>query len=86
MYNRDMVRSCLMSALVATVVGSSLGPIPARAMDSDAGSVQLAQYGCKMFGPYATMDRANQIANVARNYGHGAIAFHNGDGYYVRVC
>jgi hypothetical protein len=39
-----------------------------------------------MFGPYATMRRANEVANEARNYGFSAVAFHNGDGYYVRVC
>jgi hypothetical protein len=48
--------------------------------------VQLAQSDCRMFGPYATMRRANEVANEARSYGFSAVAFHNGDGYYVRVC
>jgi hypothetical protein len=48
--------------------------------------VQLAQNDCRMFGPYATMRRANEVANEARSYGFSAVAFHNGDGYYVRVC
>jgi hypothetical protein len=39
-----------------------------------------------MFGPYATMGRANEVAAQARSYGYSAVAFHNGDGYYVRVC
>jgi hypothetical protein len=49
-------------------------------------TVQIAQYDCRMFGPYATMRRANEVANEARSYGFSAVAFHNGDGYYVRVC
>jgi hypothetical protein len=47
---------------------------------------RLVQYECGVFGPYATMRRANEVANEARGYGFTAVAFHNGDGYYVRVC
>lgn len=36
-------------------------------------------------GPFATMGRANQEANAWRARGFSANAFHNGDGYYVRV-
>jgi hypothetical protein len=37
------------------------------------------------YGPFATMGRANQEANALRARGFNANAFHNGDGYYVRV-
>jgi hypothetical protein len=90
MYNASMIRVRVISVLAATVIGSSLGAIPARAANTDAGDpstfVQLAQSGCTMFGPYATMGRANEVAAEARSYGYSAVAFHNGDGYYVRVC
>ena len=36
-------------------------------------------------GPYATMRRANEVANEYRARGYSAVAFHNGDGYYVNV-
>jgi hypothetical protein len=37
------------------------------------------------YGPFATKGRANQEANAYRARGFNANAFHNGDGYYVRV-
>jgi hypothetical protein len=37
------------------------------------------------YGPYATMRRANEVANDLRRRGLRAVAFHNGDGYYVRA-
>ena len=36
-------------------------------------------------GPFATMRRAEEVAAQFRNQGLRAVAFHNGDGYYVRV-
>jgi hypothetical protein len=37
------------------------------------------------YGPYATMRRANEVAAWFRQQGFQAVAFHNGDGYYVDV-
>lgn len=37
------------------------------------------------YGPYATMRRAQEVANGLRAKGLQAVAFHNGDGYYVRA-
>ena len=37
------------------------------------------------YGPYATMRRAEEVANQYRAQGLRAVAFHNGDGYYVNV-
>jgi hypothetical protein len=36
-------------------------------------------------GPFATLRRAEEVANGYRARGQRAVAFHNGDGYYVRV-
>ena len=36
-------------------------------------------------GPFATMRRAEEVANGYRSQGLRAVSFHNGDGYYVRV-
>jgi hypothetical protein len=36
-------------------------------------------------GPFATLRRADEVANQFRSQGMRAVAFHNGDGYYVRV-
>ena len=36
-------------------------------------------------GPFVTMRRAEEEADRYRAQGHRAVAFHNGDGYYIRV-
>lgn len=36
-------------------------------------------------GPFVTMRRAEEEANAYRAQGFRAVAFHNGNGYYVRV-
>lgn len=77
-------QSSFVCIAIATLV-SVFGGVPAQAAEGSSDRIQLAQ-SCQMFGPYATMNRANQIANEARQQGYSAIAFHNGDGYYVRVC
>ena len=41
--------------------------------------------GTGRYGPYATMRRAEEVANQYRAQGLRAVAFHNGDGYYVNV-
>ena len=51
-----------------------------------AASDAFAQANCSVYGPYATMRRANEVANYARRSGYFAVPYHNGDGYYVRVC
>jgi hypothetical protein len=88
MHSHAVLRARLVSAVIATVMGASLGSLPARATDSNAGersTVRLAQ-SCETYGPYATIRRANEIAYQANNLGYSTQVFHNGDGYYVRVC
>lgn len=46
---------------------------------------QQAGGGAFRAGPFATMNRANQEAAKYRGQGYRAVAFHNGDGYYVDV-
>jgi len=49
------------------------------------GQQQAGGGGAFRAGPFATMNRANQEAAKYRAQGHRAVAFHNGDGYYVDV-
>ena len=39
----------------------------------------------RRFGPFATMRRRNEVPNQCRRAGWRAVAFHNGDGWYVDV-
>ena len=48
--------------------------------------VDVILQSCQMYGPYATIRRANEIAQEASGLGYSFQVFHNGDGYYVRVC
>lgn len=45
----------------------------------------VAQAQAGRYGPYATIRRANEVAAWFRQQGFSAVAFHNGDGYYVDV-
>ena len=49
------------------------------------GQVQAGANQNGTHGPFATMRRAEEFANQYRSRGLRAVAFHNGDGYYVRV-
>lgn len=51
-----------------------------RRSQTDAG---VNQDGTR--GPFATLRRAEEEADRFRSRGLRAVAFHNGDGYYVRV-
>jgi hypothetical protein len=86
-----MLQTRLVSAVVATMIGSSLAiALPASATDADTSggstaTIRLAQ-SCGSYGSYATIRRANEVAYTARGLGYSTLVFHNGDGYYVRVC
>lgn len=58
-------------------------PAPSAQVDTTVNTVRVAQAG--RYGPYPTMRRANEVANWFRQQGYQAVAFHNGDGYYVDV-
>ena len=46
---------------------------------------ESAQAMVMIYGPYATIRRANEVANEFRSLGFSALVYHNGDGYYVKV-
>jgi hypothetical protein len=80
-----MFRTRLMSAVLASVISSSLGLAPpASATEGDAAErgaafLQLVQ-ACGTLGPYATIRRANEVAYEAGRLGYSTQVFHNGDG------
>ena len=81
-----MSRSCVISAVAAIIIGSFVATLPVMATGAGStGAVQLAQ-GCSTYGPFATIRRANEIAAQAGSMGFSTQVFHNGDGYYVRIC
>jgi len=74
-----------MAAAVAGLANPGVsGPFPGSG--GQQVSLRYVQGGCRILGPFATMRRANEVASEARGYGYSALAFHNGDGYYVRAC
>lgn len=70
------------------VMLAAMPPAPAiQAAQARTVSLVLpAQAGCQMAGPFPTMRRANEVAAEARRRGYSAVAYHDGDGYYVRAC
>ncbi len=81
LHTLPVASAALMAMLVAIV--------PSARMAGEASTVSLvlpAQSGCQVAGPFATMRRANEAAAEARRRGYSAVAYHDGDGYYVRAC
>jgi hypothetical protein len=87
MFNAVSLRSRVLAVLAIGAVSMPLGALPLSAADgSRRMRVDAIQYECTILGPYATIRRANEVANAARIYGYSAVSYHNGDGWYVRVC
>jgi hypothetical protein len=85
-----MARKVLMSALAALAVSSSLAAVPTRAEAGEvrdrSTDVELAQDEFIRLGPYATVDRANQVAAYYRSLGFSVSApYHYDGGYCVNV-
>jgi hypothetical protein len=82
-----------MFALVATTVASFHGVIPAQAIlgaiRDRSTDVELAQVQSGRYGPYATIRRANEVANYFRSLGFDAQVIYGGTldyrEYYVDV-
>jgi len=76
-----------MFAVAVWTVGTCFVAAPGHAaavqVEQCVTHVEVAQSG--VYGPFATMRRANEVANYFRSLGFDAIAYHNGDGYYVSV-
>jgi hypothetical protein len=79
---RLRVLNCLPITLLA--IAGAVPLVPAR--PTQASVVLPVQSNCQVAGPFATMRRANEVAAEARQRGYSAMAYHNGDGYYVRAC
>jgi hypothetical protein len=81
-----MLRKLVIFAAAALAIGAL---VPSAIPQAGAGEARQGDLAAPSpsgyFGPYATMRRANEVANYFRSLGYSAIAFHNGDGYYVRV-
>jgi hypothetical protein len=83
----------LMFALVATAVASFHGVIPAQAasgaLRDRSTDVELAQVQSGRYGPYATIRRANEVANYFRSLGFDAQVIYGGTldyrEYYIDV-
>jgi hypothetical protein len=72
---------CSSAALALALLGTIATVAPASSAQPNAAAVN--QDGT--YGPFATMRRAEEVAQGFRQRGCRAIAFHNGDGYYVGV-
>ena len=89
MRSTKSVRSCVSSAFAATLIAFSFGLSLATAEAQVRGefSVQPVQSICNTLGPYATIRRANEVANYYRGFGCLVYTpYHNGNGYYVSGC
>jgi hypothetical protein len=85
-----MIRKIAISALMALVTGSSLAAVPVRdEVWGGSAAVEAAQVRSRRFGPYATIRRANEVANYFRNRGYNAKVIYGGTldsrVYYVDV-
>ncbi len=79
-----MIKKILVLGIAAIVFG--LFPVNGivRAEDSKASEhfkMALSQAQSWRFGPYATIDRANQVANYARSRGYQASIYYAGSLY-----
>lgn len=74
----------LAAALAVPEVAATLRP-PPRPAGPAATPPTATLAAARRLGPFATMRRANEVANHYRRQGCSALAFHNGDGYYVDV-
>jgi hypothetical protein len=84
-----MVRKVLMSALAALVLATSLVTVPVRAESGEmrprSTALELAQVQPGRYGPYATIRRANEVANQFRRLGYNAQVIPVWGEYYVDV-
>ena len=82
-----MLRKQIMFVLAVGILGTILSAAPAHETSVGQSATQAASSPVAFgtYGPYATIRRANEVANEFRSLGYSAIVFHDGDGYYVRV-
>jgi hypothetical protein len=79
-------RMVLVVTLAMLTLGSSLTVSPARTeADPSPSAEQSIQVQAVRYGPFATMRRANEVANHFRGRGYNALAFPEWGAYYVNV-
>ena len=85
-----MTCKTMISALAALVICLSITAIPAQANVQNLETASIStQYRSRRFGPYATIRRANEVANIYRRRGYNAKVIYGGTldsrVYYVDV-
>ncbi len=74
---------------IGDVSAAALTAVPARAevgeLRDRSHAVELAQAQTGLYGPYATIRRANDVANDFRNRGFNAQVYPEQGAYYVKV-
>jgi hypothetical protein len=79
-------RMVLVAALAMLTLGSSVTVSPTRTEAGPSTSAEeLIQVQAVRYGPFATMRRANEVANHFRSRGYNAQAFPEWGAYYVNV-
>lgn len=81
-----MIRKVLILSFAVLVFGSSLAMFPARSEARNASGNTITAKSSKVqsrrFGPYATLRRANEVANYARRQGYNAKVIYGGSVIY----
>lgn len=90
-----MFRKVLILSFTVLVFGSSLAMFPVRSEAGNASgntvTAESSKFQSRRFGPYATLRRANEVANYARRQGYKAKVIYGGSliygtrKYYVDV-
>lgn len=80
-----MIKKFLLSCFTILMVGLFLTGIPVRAEISGASESSVTSESVRRgrrYGPYATLRRANEVANYARRLGYNAKIIYGGSLYY----
>src|SRR5258707_11953259 len=64
------------------VTAFSVIPVPAVTSNSEVVTRSASVTQVRRYGPYATLRRANEVANYARRLGYNAKIFYGGSLYY----
>jgi len=82
-----MSRKLIVSLFAVGILGTILGSAPAHEATVGKSSTPAVSSPVEIgtYGPYATIRRANEVANELRSLGFTVIVFHDGNGYYVRA-
>jgi hypothetical protein len=88
-FGKSLAYKCLASTLLAALVSAPAFAAPSSLPQTTPHATALSQ--SRRFGPFATVDRANQVANYFRRMGYNARIYYAGSylagtrEYYVDV-